>query len=217
MIQRVFIRSNKECITIVASAILSRRSFCVVFATWGISWQFPSCGTIMTLTPAGDAIKSPSSYRGIVSTSCTRRIIAIFFPAPLFYPASVKIRRGTTFAYTSRQFPSKVCTQSIRKKGDRTYGTLNRDGAVKSKFSASFTTSYKRTVTGYQEFESSDYSRAGMSHLGSLKIQPERWHLNLLKVRSLRGERLPNRQLRTVHIAKPSVVSEAKSSSLPFL
>ena len=47
----------------------------------------------------GVAIKSPSSYRGIVSTSYTRRIIAIFFFSLPSYPASVKISYGTTFAY----------------------------------------------------------------------------------------------------------------------
>lgn len=85
----------------------------------------------MTLTPAGGAIKSRSPYRGIIQTSYSGRIIAIFFCLP------VQQRLHTRFyVITLRQFRDEVyiTVHSLSARRGRTYGTLNRDEAVKSKF-----------------------------------------------------------------------------------
>lgn len=198
--------SNRSFHDIISVGLFSRRG--VLFHD-----NFAAYWAVMTLTPAGGAIKSRSPYRGIIRTGYSRRIIAIFFCLP------VQQRLHTRFyVITLRQFRDEVyiTVHSLSARRGRTYGTLNRDEAVKSKFWATFMTSYKRTLPVIKSSKVLIILGPNVS-FRPLKIQLERWHLNLLKVRSLR--RIPNggsTLLQIVHIAKPSVVSEAKSSSLRF-
>lgn len=199
-------RSFRDITYTVSVGLFSRR---------GVPFHdnFAAYWAVMTLTPAGGAIKSRSPYRGIVRTGYGRRIIAIFFCLP------VQQRLHTRFyVITLRQFRDEVyiTVHCLSGRKGRTYGTLNRDEAVKSKFWATFMTSYKRTLPVIKSSKVLIILGPNVS-FRPLKIQLERWHLNLLKVRSLR--RVPNggsTLLQIVHIAKPSVVSEAKSSSLRF-
>lgn len=175
--------------------------------------NFAAYWAVMTLTSTGGAIKSRSPYRGIVRTGYSRRIITIFFCLP------VQQRLHTRFyVITLRQFRDElyITVHCLSARRGRTYETLNRDEAVKSKFWATFMTSYKRTLPVIKSSKVLIILGPNVS-FRPLKIQLERWHLNLLKVRSLR--QVPNggsTLLQIVHIAKPSVVSEAKSSSLRF-
>lgn len=63
--------SNRSFHDIISVGLFSRRG--VLFHD-----NFAACWAVMTLTPAGGAIKSRSPYRGIIQTGYSGRIIAIF-------------------------------------------------------------------------------------------------------------------------------------------